>query len=108
MASTEDGTQMEQVQIEAAQQSKKLQEAIYSQKATISEMWGVLDDLREVNKMQTATNQTIQEVHKADSARIHALEASPADLKHTNLDLVAECKAAAPEVAQRIPSGDTP
>ena len=42
-----------------------------------------------------------------DSAKINTLEASLSDLKNANGNLVAECKATAAVVAERIPSGDT-
>ena len=41
-----------------------------------------------------------------DSVEIQTLEASLYDLKNGNADLVAECRAAAKEVAERIPTGD--
>ena len=113
---------LENEQKEAATLSVKLQETIESHNVTISilggdiesnnamilKQGGVIKKLWEVNKDQSATIETVQEVHKVDFAKIQTLKASLSDLKNANGDLVAECKAAAAEVAEHIPSGDIP
>ena len=110
------------MQKEAATQSVKLQEAIDTHNDTTSILEGPVESnkgellthagdikkLREAIKAQSVTIGTVQDVRKADSAKIHALEVSLSSIKNANKDLVAECKAAAAKVAQRIPSGDIP
>ena len=85
-----------------------LEEDIESNKAEILTHAGIFRELRKAIEEQSATIRTVQYVHKEDSARIHTVEASLSDLKNGNGDLVAECKAAAAAVAERIQIGDTP
>ena len=113
---------MKNVQKEGATHSVQLQEAIETHSFTTSILEGDVESnktelfthtgdikkLRKAIEEQSVTIRTVRDVRKADSAKIHTLEVSLSSIKNANKDLVAECKAAAVEVAQRIPSGDTP
>ena len=92
---------------------KKLQEGIKTHSAEIMAVKeanrthsATIKTLHKVYETQSATIRTLQEVIKVEATKIQTLEASIYDLKNVNAKLVAECRAAAKEVAERILTGD--